>query len=222
VGEITLVELSDDLPPVPSNATPLDFKRLTDEAQLLIERHLAYLPPSYFALAQQQASAPQLAGDFLLTTGSTSVPTTVDQTGVLSPGDVIQFAEQMTLNYTVATVTPKEITLTTPFTGIDNNNTGTNQEGTNSNAGTKGNLGSAINEKPSGAFSVALAQPPSNAQLSAPLAQFVAPETAAPPPNPPLDPATVPTPTFLSGLFTQTLQLALAGVPITSATITVM
>jgi len=229
VGEITLVELSEALPPIPSNATPTDFARLTDEAQMLIDNALAYLPPSYFALAQQGRSYPALSGDFLLTTGSTSVPTTVDQTGVVSPGDVLQFAEQMTLDtatgtskvfYTVATVTPKEITLTAPFTGIDNNNTGTNQEGTNSNAQTKGNLGAAINKKPSGAFSVALAQPPSSAQLSGPLAQFIQTEVAAPPPNPPLDPATVPAPTFLSGFFTQTLQLALAGAPIVSATIT--
>ena len=228
VGEITLVELSETLPPIPSNATPLDYAQLTDEAQMLIKDAIAYLPPSYFSLAQQGRSYPQLAGDFMLTTGSTNVPTTVDQTGVVSPGDVLQFAEQMTLDtafgttpvfYTVATVTPKIITLTTPFTGIDNNNTGTNQEGTNSNAGTKGNLGAKVTLKPSGAFSVALAQPPSSAQLSAPLGQFVALETAAPPPNPPLDPATVPTPTFLSGLYTRTLALAMAGVPITSATI---
>jgi hypothetical protein len=231
VGQITLVELSDDLPAIPSNATPLDFARLTDEAQMLISRSLAYLPPSYFALAQQGLSMPQLAGDFLLTTGSTSVPTTEDQTGVLVQGSVIQFAEQMTLDtatgtanvfYTVAEVTPKYITLTTPFTGIDNNNTGTNQEGTNSNAGTKGNLGSVVNKKPSGAFCVALAQEPSSAQLSVPVGQFMQTEVAAPPPNPPLDPATVPAPTFLSGLYTRTLALAMAGVPITSASITIM
>jgi hypothetical protein len=229
VGQITLVELSEDLPTIPSNATPLDFAHLTDEAQMLIGKSLAYLPPSYFALAQQGLSMPQLAGDFLLTTGSTRVPTTEDQTGVLVQGSVIQFAEQMTLDtasgtadvfYTVAEVTPKYLTLTTPFTGIDNNNTGTNQEGTNSNAGTKGNLGAEILKKPSGAFCVALAQEPSSAQLSVPVGQFVQTEVAAPPPNPPLDPATVPAPTFLSGLYTRTLALAMAGVPITSASIT--
>jgi hypothetical protein len=229
VGQIALVELSSVLPSIPSNATAEDYVRLTDEGQMLISNSLAYLPQSYFSLAQQGLSMPQLSGDFMLTTGSTSVPTTVDQTGSLSHGSVIQFAEQMTLDtesgtipvfYVVDQVTSKYITLTTPFTGIDNNNTGTNQEGTNSNAGTKGNLGSSVTLKPSGAFCAALTQPPSNDQLSAPLGQFVQTEVAAPPPNPPLSPATVPAPTFLSGYFTQRLQLALAGAPITSATIT--
>jgi hypothetical protein len=229
VGQITLVELSEDLPAIPSNATATDYTRLTDEAQMLIENTLAYLPPSYFSLAQQSLTMPQLLGDFMLTTGSTSVPTTEDQTGSLSQGSVIQFAEQMTLDtafgtlpvyYTVAHVTPKYITLTSPFTGIDNTNTGTNQEGTNSNASVKGNLGAEILKKPSGAFCVALAQPPSSAQLSAPIGQFLEPETAHPPLNPPLDPQTVPAPTFLSGLYTRTLSLAMAGVPITSAPIT--
>lgn len=229
VGEITLVSLKSALPAIPANATPRDFVRLTDEAQMLIDQALVYMPPSYFALAQQGVSKPQLAGDFMLTTGSTSVPTTVDHSGSLFPGDVLQFAEQMTLDspfgttdvlYTVAAVTPKYITLTTPFTGIDNNNTGTNQEGTNSNASTKGNLGSKISLKASAAIFPLSAVPPSNDQLAAPLAQFVALETASPPPNPPGAPATVPVPTFLSGLFTRQLQLALAGVPVVPAAIT--
>lgn len=229
VGEITLVELSSALPPIPSSATPLDFVRLTDEAQMLIKNALVYLPPSYFALAQQGVSKPQLPGDFMLTTGSVSVPVTADHSGSLFPGDVLQFAEQMTLDtafgttdvlYTVATVTPKYITLTTPFTGIDNNFTGTNQEGTNSNHGTKGNLGDKITLKPSGAYFPLQAVPPSNDQLAGPLGQFVALETAAPPLNPPLDPQTVPVPTFLSGFFTRTLQLSLAGVPVVPQPIT--
>lgn len=228
VGQITLVELSEALPAIPSNATPRDFVNLTDEAQLLIDRALAYMPPSYFAIAQQGESRPQLEGDFFLTTGSINVPTSVDQSSVLSQGDVIQFAEQMTLNspfgttdvlYTVATVSPKLITLTTPFTGVDNNNTGTNNVGTNSNMGTKGNLGSELQEKASGAFFAGAAAPPSNDQLSGPLGQFVALETASPPPNPPGAPATVPAPTFLSGLFTRTLSLGLKGIPITSQTV---
>ncbi len=230
VGQITLVELSSALPSLPANPTPIDFARITDAGQMLISRHLAYLPPSFFSLAQQGASMPQLAGDFIVTTGSTNVPTTVDQTSVLSQGDVIQFAEQMTLNttfgtipvyYTVAAVTAKLVQLTTPFTGIDNNNTGTNQAGVNSNAGTKGNLGSKLNGKATGALLVtpSAAAPPTSAELSAPLGQFVAPEVAAPPPNPPLSPSTVSAPTFLSDLFTQTLQLALA-VPVVPQTIT--
>jgi hypothetical protein len=231
VGQITLVGLSSALPAIPSNATPDDFAALTDEAQLLIDRAIVYLPPSYFSLAQQGATRPYLEGDFILTTGSRNVPTTADQTGALSPGDVIQFAEQLQRNtrsgkaeitYTVDEVSEKLVQLTTPFTGIDNNNTGTNQVGTNANAGTQGNLGTKLNAKASAAFRVSPtpAGPPTNDELAAPLGQFVALETAAPPPNPPLSPATVPAPTFLSGYFTRTLQLALAGVPITSATIT--
>lgn len=118
VGQITLVGLSSDVPAILANRTPDDFPALTDEAQLLLAEPIAYLPPSYFSLAQQATSQ------------------------------------------------------ATPVT------------------------------------------PPTSAQLSALLGQFVAPETAGPPPNPPLDPATVPIPSFLSGYFTRTLQLALAT-PIT-------
>ena len=235
LGQLTLVELSSALPAIPANATPDEFfDELTDEAQLLIDDALAYLPPSYFALAGPGAATPQLAGDFVVNTGSTSVVTTVDQTvgPALSPGDVIQFAVQMEDNlpfgrsavtYVVATVTPKLITLTTPFSQIDTNNVGTKQIGTNANAGTKGNIGTQLQDKPTGAFLVnpSPAAPPSNTILSGALGQFVDPGNAGPPPNPPLVPATMtpavtvggPVP-FLSGLFTQTLQLALSGVPV--------
>ncbi len=221
IGQITLVELSDDLPALPFEPTPDEFRgRLTDEAQLLIDRHLVYLPPSYHALAQQQASTPQLDGDFFVTTDSTRVVTGVDQTAALSAGDVIQFASQLTIDsplgnqqvlYEIADVAPRSITLTEPYTGIDENFTGNN-----GNAGTKGNLGAAVSEKQTGAFLVdpSPASEPTDDQLAQPLAQFVEPETAAPPLDPPLAPATIPTPTFLSDLFTQTLQLALAGVAI--------
>ena len=237
IGEITLVELSSALPALPTGLpqgtgigaaettvgkvgapVPRTFKTMTDEAQLLISRSLAYLPPSYFALAQQMTSAPQLAGDFLVTTGSQDVPTTEDQTGALSVSDSIEFAAQPGTLYTVAAVTAKIVTLTTAYSGIDDNFTGTHN--VNSNIKTQGNLGTAVNKKATGARSPVTAGPPSNAQLAGPLGQFVALETAQPPLNPPLDPQTVPAPTVLSGLFTRTLQLALAGVPITSATIT--
>jgi hypothetical protein len=219
VGELTLVELSSALPPIPANATPgtgigaaqgdRTFFALTDEAQLLIGRHLAYLPPSYFALAQQGASAPQLAGDFLVTTGSKDVPTTVDQTAATPPlaaTNVIEFASQPGTLYTVAAVTPKIVTLTTAYSGIDENFTGAHN--VNSNIGTKGNLGTEVIEKRTGAtiISPSPAAPPTNAQLAAVLGQFVVTVGGAVP--------------FLSGLFTQTLQLALAGVPITPQPIT--
>lgn len=224
VGQITLVELSSALPLIPPNATPgtgigadqgdRTFFALTDAAQLLIRRTLAYLPPSYFSLAQQGVSAPQLAGDFLLSTGAADVPTTVDQTGVLASEYAIRFAAQPDRVYFVLAVTPKIVTLATPYSGIDENFTGFNN--VNSNAETMGNLGPSVIKKASGAYLVSPspAAAPTNDQLSAPLGQFVALEVAAPPPNPPLSPATVPAPTFLSGLFTRTLSLALA-MPVT-------
>jgi len=228
VGQITLAELSAAPPGLPANPTRLDLQRITDEGQLLISRALAYLPPSYFALAQQGASQPQLAGDFIVTTGSKDVPTTVDQTAALATGSVVQFASQLQINtpfgkvdvlYTVAQVAPKLVTLTAPYTGLDDNFTGS--PGGNANPGTKGNLGPEVINKLTGAQKVdpPPAASPSNAQLSGPLGQFVALEVAAPPPNPPLSPATVPVPTFLSDLFTQTLRLALA-VPVTPRAIT--
>jgi hypothetical protein len=242
IGQITLAELTEPLPPLPdpeTSGTVVDYLRLQDQAQLLIGRALVYMPPSYFALAQQGASTPQLAGDFILTTGQTSVSTTVDQMAVLAAGNVIRFAEQdqdyrqlsVDVLYTIAAVSPKYVTLARPFTGVDNTNTGTNQEGTNSNRETKGNLGSELQQKPSGAFLVdpSPATAPTNTQLAGPLGQFVDPGNAAPPPKSPLSPATMTPamtaapgtpPNILSGMFTRTLQLALAGVPVVAQPIT--
>jgi hypothetical protein len=214
VGQLTLVELSSPLPPIPSTATPEDFKHLTDEAQLLINRCLAYLPPSYFALSKQSGSFPQLAGDFLVTTDSTRVVTTVDQTGVLAPGNVIQFADQMQLRmkfktvdvfYVIEAVGPRAITLTTPYTGLQVNDPTVVSDG-------KEPIGAPVREKPSGAFLIdpSPAAPPTDDELSVLMGQFVQTATALPPPPPPFPPATIPTPTFLSNIFTQTLQLALA------------
>lgn len=224
VGQITLVELSGAVPIVPPNATPgtgigaaqgdRTFFALTDSAQLLIRRALAYLPPSYFALSRQGAITPQLEGSFALTTGSDGVPTTADQTSALAAGNEIRFAAQPDRLYTVSQVTAKIITLTTAYSGIDDNFTGSNN--VNSNAGTMGNLGTSVIKKMSGAFLVtpSPAAPPTNDELSALLGQFVATETASPPPNPPFPPTTVPIPAFLSGMFTRTLSLALA-MPVT-------
>jgi hypothetical protein len=242
VGEITLVSLSSALPALPTGLPlgtgigaaettvgkvgapiPRTFKTMTDEAQLLIDRHLAYLPPSYFTLAQQGASAPQLAGDFSLTTGSKNVPTSEDQTGVLAAGNTVQFAAQFGTVYTVSNVTPKILTLTEVYSGIDDNFTGPKNVGTNSNDGTMGNVGTSVISKLSGAFRVTsvTGAPPTNAQLSGPLGQFLETQTAAPPPVPhTVDPATVPVPTFLSGFFTRQLQLAIAGVPVVPQAIT--
>jgi hypothetical protein len=226
VGQLTLVELSEPLAPFPESPTLADFRRLTDETQLTIIRHLVYMPPSYFALAQQSTSQPELEGDFFVTTGSRRVATSADQTAALAPGNVIQFASQLTTNsplgtvdvfYTVDAVGPRAITLTTPYTGLDDNFTGSENLGVNSERGTKGNVGSQVQNKATGARLVepSPAAPPSDGQLSVLVGQFVAPAVAMPPPSPPLSPATILPPTFLSDLFTQTLQLALAGVPIT-------
>ena len=238
VGQITLVELSDALPTLRADTTPgtgvgagqgdNTFLAFTDAAQLLIDRALVYMPPSYFAVAFQQLSAPQLEGDFLVTTGSKDVPTTVDQaTSVLNPsgGDTLRFASQMDKLYTTAAVTPKIVTLTEAYSGLDYCFTDPNEAGTNSNAGTRGNIGTKVINKMTAAMTPITADIPSNDQLAGPLAQFVNPGNAAPPPIPhTVDPATM-TPAlvsadYLSGIFTRTLQLALAVVPITSSTIT--
>lgn len=218
IGQITLAELTAPLPDIPPNATPgtgigagqgdRTFYALTDAAQMLIGRALAYMPPSYASLSQQSTSAPQLDGDFFVTTNSTNVPTTSDQTGALTAGDELEFAAQPRTLYTILAVTDKIITLTTPYTGIDDTGTGANNA--SSNVGTKGNLGTEVIKKRTAAMSRVTASAPTNAQLSVLLGQFVATEVAQPPLNPPLSPATVPVPTFLSGYFTRTLQLALA------------
>jgi hypothetical protein len=145
VGQITLAALEALLPPLPSEATPADFPDLTDAAQLTITRPLIYLPPSYFALAQQQNSAPQLAGDFWVNQGSPTVLTTVSQIGVivgealsgtvdvthgdeeivfsvaqtLPAGTGIVFAEQPTVTYVLAVAIDAGTIgiLTTPYSG---------------------------------------------------------------------------------------------------------
>jgi hypothetical protein len=209
VGQITLCELSKAPPAIPVDATPPEAQQIVDQAQMLIIRGLAYMPPSYFSFCQQQASAPQLAGEFTLSVGSRGVPTTEDQTSALSPGDSITFAYQQAVNtpfgavpqvYVVQTVTPRMVTLTTPWAGLNDNPV---QSGA-----------MLIDPSP--------ATEPTPEQLAAPLAEFVNPGTAIPPPNLPLPAQTMsPSPTFLSGLFARTLQLALAGQPIVQATIVV-
>lgn len=216
VGQITLCELSAAPPAIPPTATQAQFQQLTDRAQLLITRPLAYLPPSYFALAQQGASSPQLAGDFFVTTGSADVPTSVDQTGALAPGSVMQFASQISEDaptgstpvfYTVAAVTPKLVTLTEPFSGLGPLNQ--IQDGDTGSKGVKST--ELLNFPSAAALYPPPAAPPTAAQLAGPMARFVNPGTAVPPPNPPLAPqAMSPAPTTLSDLYTQTLQLALA------------
>ena len=118
VGQITLCALEAPLSAIPANATPADFPDLTDAAQLTITRPLIYLPPSYFALAQQPASAPQLAGDFVVKKDSPTVLTPVSQVGVVAATHTIEFASQPGVVYEVASVSATFVKLTTPYTGL--------------------------------------------------------------------------------------------------------
>jgi hypothetical protein len=221
VGQITLCELESDLPPILSNATPSDFRgKLTDAGQLLIKQHLAYITPSYFALVGQGASTPPLVGDFLVSTGAKDVPTTDDQTATLAPGDTVEFAYQLGTLYTVAAVGLKLVTLTTPFTGFDLGSTPNSLMPVGGQATDV--KGATVSGKRTGAFKInGAGAPPSNDALKGGLAQFVQTATAAPPPGPPFPPSTIPTPTFLSGLFTQAIQLALA-VPVKPQPVTLI
>ena len=209
VGQITLVELSENVPALLADTTPAEFLgELTDEAQNLIARPLVYLPPSFFSQAQQSASTPQLAGDFLVTTGSDSVPTTSDQTAALAAGNTLQFASQPGVDYTVSTVSAKIVKLTTAYSGLDY--TATRDSNTDKRPN---DITARAQKQATGAYrtSPTAAAPPTNAQLASALAQYVNPGNAVPPPSPPLAAQTMsPSPTLLSDLFTETLQLALA------------
>ena len=222
VGQITLSSLTDAI---------LD-EDTQDEAQLKLDLALVYLPPSYFALAGPQSSAPQLTGpdgetvDFFVTTNSPNVPTSSDMTGILSATNIIQFAAQEEVDtpfgaeivtYEVLHVGPKMIIRKTPFSGFDFLHRPVRPD-----EGTKSTRGDTVIGLATAAtlVSPSPAAPPSDAVLGSLLAQFVNPGIAVPPPNPPLVPTTMlPTPTLLSGFFTQTLQLALAGVPVVPAPI---
>jgi hypothetical protein len=224
VGQITLSALAIDedtgLP------TPILEDDTQDEAQMKLDLALVYLPPSYFALSQPQLSAPQLVGDFFVTTGSPNVPTSVDQTPALSAGNTIQFMSEIENDtpfgaepvlYTVKYVGPKLIILETPYGGFDFLHRPVRPD-----EGTKSTRGDEVQNLATAAMLIdpSPAAPPPNAALGSLLAQFVNPGITVPPPNPPLDPQTMlPTPTLLSGFFTQTLQLALAGVPVVPAAI---
>jgi hypothetical protein len=109
------------------------------------------------------------------------------------------------------------IILKTPFSGFDFLHRPVRPD-----EGTKSTRGDSVINLPTAAtlVSPSPAYPPLAAQLAAPLAQFVNPGNAVPPPRQPLAPATMsPAPTLLSGFFTQTLQLALAGVPVVPSAI---
>lgn len=195
VGQITLCNLSEEI----------DDDDSDDDAQLKIERGLAYLPPSFFALADQGAAAPALTGDFTVFPDSTNVPTTDDQTAVLSTGYTIVFASQPDAEYIVAAVTPKNVTLTAAYEGIAEEN---GQPALMQPVTTSATL---IDPSP--------ATPPATDRIKMLLAQQVTAANTIPPEDPPLTPTTMfPTPTYLSDFFTQTISLALA-MPVTPSAI---
>jgi hypothetical protein len=169
VGQITLSDLS----------APIVADDSNDRAQMKIARGLAYLPPSYFALAQQGSSNPQLAGSFLVKPDSADVLTTVDQTTALAAGNTMEFVTQPGTIYTIALVTPKSLTLTTKY--------------------------SALTEATAAATRITPtpAVQPTADQLKTLLAQFVNPGNAT------SSGAMTPAPTYLSGFFTQVISNAL-------------
>lgn len=222
VGQVTLASLTGTIATVQPN-TPLGtyLGPLTDQAQLLLGPAIAYLPPSFFAVAQSGAAAQALPGVCTVTTGSRDVPTSEDLTGFVTTGSVLQFAAQPDVDspfgripvfYGVAKCTPKIITLASAFTGMGPNNA-------LPNPGTKGLKSVAVQDYPTAAtLFPPTATTPTDAQLAAALAEYTDPTTATAPPDPPLPPATIPAPTLLSGLYARTLQLALA-VPVKSVAI---
>jgi hypothetical protein len=223
VGQVTLASLTGPVATIQPNTTLAAYLGpVTDQAQLLLGPAIVYLPPSFFALAQPGAAAQALPGFCTVTTGSRDVPTSEDLTALVTPGSVLQFAIQPNIQapsggipvfYGVAQCTPKIITLTTPFTGMDPRNT-------LPNPGTLGIKSTEVQNRPTAAtLYPPTATPPTNAQLATLLAEFTNATTATAPPNPPSPPATIPAPTLLSGIYARTLQLALA-VPVVSQPIT--
>ncbi|HEY6359184.1 MAG TPA: hypothetical protein VIX35_13120, partial [Vicinamibacterales bacterium] len=178
VGEITLAALAAPLPPIPADATPADFPGITDAAQLTITRPLVYLPPSYFALAQQQNSAPQLAGDFWVKQGSPTVLTTVSQIGVLAVTNVVAFAAQPGVEYEVASVSATLVKLTTPYTGLSHAEIAPAAE-VHHPAQSVNEEADAVTSS-AALVSPAQAAPPDNAHLLTLLAEFTVPQTTAP------------------------------------------
>lgn len=178
VGQITLCALEAPLPAIPATATPEDFPALTDAAQLTIARPLVYLPPSYFALAQQQNSAPQLAGDFVVERGSPTVLTPVSQLSVLAATNVLEFASQPGVQYEIASVSATFVKLTTPYTGLSHAELAPAAEDPSPAQSvsdrTDGVLTSAVLVSPS------QAAPPDDAHLLTPLSEFTLPQSTVP------------------------------------------
>lgn len=192
VGQVTLAELTAPTAVVHPNA---GLAEQQDAAQLLLGRALVYLPPSYFALTQQGAASPALAGDFLVSTGSPVVWARADQTGALAAGNTVVFAAQPGVPYTVQSVTPKIVTLTAPYTGLDASKVDAN------NSPRPTNQTANADKQPTGAVRVSPspAAPPSDAALATPLGEFRGTV------------GQLPVPVTVSGMFARTLSLALSA-----------
>jgi hypothetical protein len=178
VGQITLCALEAPLPAIPSEATPADFPGLTDAAQLTITRPLIYLPPSYFALSQQQNSAPQLEGDFLVKQGSPTVLTPVSQIGVLAGTNIIEFTAQPGVQYEVASVSATLIKLTTPYTGLSHPEIAPAAEAPYPAQSVSEEADAVVTS--ASLVSPSQAAPPDDAHLTTLLAEFTLPQSTAP------------------------------------------
>lgn len=66
------------------------------------------------------ADSVPLTGTFGVSNGSATVGTSLNQTGLLLPGNRIVFGQQPNVLYEVSTVAAASITLTAPYTGISN------------------------------------------------------------------------------------------------------
>lgn len=178
VGQITLCALTAPLPTFPTEATPADFPGLTDAAQLTIARPLIYLPPSYFALAQQGNSAPQLAGDFHVKKDSLIVLTTVSQLGVLAATNTIEFASQPGIIYEIASVSATLIKLTTAYNGLQAAEIAPAAEAQRPARSVSGEADRVVT--PAVLVAPSQAAPPDAAHLTTLLAEFTLPQTTAP------------------------------------------
>jgi hypothetical protein len=178
VGQITLSALSAAPPAIPADATPDDFAELTDAAQLTITRPLVYLPPSYFALAQQGTASPALGGDFVVKQGSSTVLTSVSQLGVVAATNVVEFASQLGTEYEVASVSATGLKLTTPYTGPSRSEIAPAAEAPYP--------AQSVSEEADAVLTAARlvspsqAAPPDDEQLLTLLAEFTVPQTTAP------------------------------------------
>lgn len=78
--------------------------------------------PSYVSLLNSPGwrTFEHLLGTFDVTNGSPTVPTTNDQTAILSANSEISFASQSGVSYVILTVTSSTITLTDNYTGTSN------------------------------------------------------------------------------------------------------